>query len=156
MYARASSFPVVKRCYFLLKTEPDEYGWEHLVAQKVGRWDGVRNFAARNQLRAMKRGDLAFFYHTGKAREIVGVVEIVREHYPDPTANGADFSCVDVAPVCSFTKSVSLAAIKATPSLAQMILVRRARLSVQPVTPTEFAQVLKMGETKLPVGYRLG
>ena len=142
------------RNYFLLKTEPDEYGWDHLIAQKVGRWDGVRNFSARNQLRAMKLGDQAFFYHTGKERRIVGVVEVVREAYPDPTPGGTNFSCVDVAPLYALRVPVTLSQVKEEPSLADMVLVRRARLSVQPVTSAEFTRILKMGETRAPASKR--
>jgi len=139
----------VARNYWLLKTEPEEYPWERLAQEKKGRWDGVRNFSARNHLRAMKKGDLAFFYHTGKEKAVVGVAEVIREHYPDPTATKGDFSAVDVRPVVKLIEPVTLAAVKAEPTLAEMVLVRRARLSVQPVLPSEFSKVLKMGKTKL-------
>lgn len=112
-------------------------------------WDGVRNFSARNHMRAMKLGDYAFFYHTGKEKSVVGVVEVCREHYPDPTAEKGDFSAIDVKPVKKLATPVSLAEIKAEPKLAEMVLVRRARLSVQPVTAEEFKKVLSMGKTKL-------
>lgn len=136
--------------YFLLKTEPEVYGWEHLLAQGTGRWDGVRNRVARNHLRRMKLGDLAFFYHTGKEKRVVGIVEVVQEHYPDPTAHGADFSCVDVRPICALARPVTLAEVKAEPSLAQMVLARSPRLSVQPVTRAEFEHILRLGQTQLP------
>jgi len=138
--------------YFLLKTEPDVYGWQHLLEQQIGRWDGVRNRVARNQLRRMKLGDLAFFYHTGKERRIVGLVEVVKEHYPDPTAHGADFSCVDVKPVCALSRPVTLAEVKADPTLQEMVLVKSARLSVQPVTSAQFNYILALGDTRLPSG----
>ena len=138
------------RSYFLLKTEAEEYSWGDLLAQGVGRWDGVRNFVARNQLRAMKLGDYAFVYHTGKERRIVGISEVVREHYQDPTAGGANFSSVDIKPVCALTRPVTLAEVKTEPALAGMVLVRSSRLSVQPVTSSEFKHILVMGQTKLP------
>lgn len=137
------------RSYWLLKTEPETYSWERLVAERRGRWDGVRNFSARNHLRRMRQGDLALFYHTGKEKAAVGVVEIVREHYPDPTAVVGDFSAVDVEPITKLTVPVTLAAIKADESLRDMVLVHRARLSVQPVLPSEFKRVLAMAKTKL-------
>jgi len=136
--------------YFLLKTEADVYGWQHLLDQGVGRWDGVRNRVARNQLRRMKLGDLAFFYHTGKERRIVGVVEVLKEHYPDPTAHGADFSCVDVKPVCALKRPVTLAEVKADPTLQEMVLVKGAQLSLQPVTEAEFNYILAQSDTQLP------
>jgi predicted RNA-binding protein with PUA-like domain len=138
------------KSYFLLKTEAEEYGWSHLLEQGVGRWDGVRNYAARNQLRAMQVYDLAFFYHTGKERRIVGVVEVMRSAYPDPTAQGADFSCVEIRALCPLTRPVTLAEIKAEPSLAEMVLVRSSRLSVQPVSATQFRTILGLGATRLP------
>lgn len=144
-----ASVPGVARNYWLLKTEPETYSWERLVAEKRGIWDGVRNFSARNHMRQMKEGDYAFFYHTGKEKAVVGVLEIVREHYPDPTAQKGDFSAVDVVPVKKLTIPVSLADIKSEESLAEMILVRRARLSVQPVLEAEFKKVLAMGNTTL-------
>lgn len=137
------------RKYWLLKTEPDQYSWDRLAQEKRGMWDGVRNFSARNHTRAMKLGDYAFFYHTGKEKSVVGVVEVCREHYPDPTAEKGDFSAIDVKPVKKLATPVSLAEIKAEPKLAEMVLVRRARLSVQPVTAEEFKKVLSMGKTKL-------
>lgn len=137
------------RHYFLLKTEADEYGWEHLLAEGTGRWDGVRNYAARNQLRAMKQGDWAFFYHTGKERRVVGVVEVAQEHYPDPTATEGDWSVVEVRPVALLPRAVSLAEIKADERLADMVLVQSSRLSVQPVTREQFSRVLLLGESSL-------
>ncbi len=142
----------MSRSYFLLKTEPDEYGWDLLLSQGTGRWDGVRNYLARNHLRSMKCGDWAFFYHTGKERRVVGVVEIVAEHYPDPTAHGADFSCVDVKPLYPLSRPVTLAEIKSTPELSDMLLVKSPRLSVQPVSSEAFAHILKLGETSHPFG----
>lgn len=133
-----------------MKSEPDVYSWQTLVKDGRGTWDGVRNYGARNNLRAMKLGDLAFFYHSNEGREIVGVVEIVREHYPDPTAHGADWSVVDVEPRFPLARPVTLAEAKADPRLAGMALVTRARLSVQPVAAEEFRIILKLGETPWP------
>lgn len=135
--------------YWLLKTEPEEYSWDRLVREKRGRWDGVRNFSARNHMRAMKVGDLAFIYHTGKEKSVVGVAEIATEHYPDPTATGGDFSAVDVIPRQKLSQPVSLKVVKADESLKEMVLARSPRLSVQPVAPAEFRKILSLGKTKL-------
>lgn len=137
------------RKYWLLKTEAEEYSWERLAREGRGVWDGVRNFSARNYMREMRLGDYAFIYHTGKEKSVVGIAEVAREHYPDPSAKKGDFSAVDVTPVRALEQSVSLASIKAESSLTEMMLVRRARLSVQPVTDKEFKKVLSMGKTKL-------
>ncbi len=139
----------MKRQYFLIKTEPDEYGWETFITDPVGRWDGVRNFSARNQLRAMRLGDYALFYHTGKAKEVVGVAEVKREAYPDPTAKSGDFSAVDFKPVLKLAQPVSLKTVKEEPTLNEMVLARRPRLSVQPVSADEFKKILSLGKTKL-------
>lgn len=139
----------MSRNYYLLKTEADEYGWDHLLAQGVGRWDGVRNYVARNHLRSMKAGDYAFFYHTGKERRIVGIVEVVKEHYPDPSANGADFSCVEVKPVQALNLPIGLTQVKSDPALSEMVLAKSPRLSVQPVTASQFNHILKLSGTKL-------
>lgn len=137
------------RNYWLIKTEPEEYSWEAFTSDAQGRWDGVRNFAARNNLRKMRVGDWALFYHTGKERRVVGVAQVKREHYPDPTAEKGDFSSVDFAPVAPLTRPVSLQEIKQDPQLSEMTLARSPRLSVQSVRPEEFRRVLHMGQTKL-------
>lgn len=137
------------KSFWLMKSEPDVFSWDKLVSDGRAMWDGVRNYTARNNLRAMKVGDLAFFYHSNIGKEVVGVARISREHYPDPTANGADWSVVDVEPVKPLVRSVTLAEVKAEPRLAKMALVGRARLSVQPVTREEFEIVLELGKTKL-------
>ncbi len=134
------------RSYWLIKSEPEEYGWEHLVRDGVGRWDGVRNYSARNNLRAMKCGDIAFVYHTGKHKEVVGLAEVVKEHYPDPSASKGDFSAVDFSPLIELKKPVTLKSIKEEPALAQMMLVRSPRLSVQPVLLQEFRHILTMAK----------
>lgn len=135
--------------HWLAKSEPYKYSFDALVRDKRTVWDGVRNFEARNNLRAMKKGDLVLFYHSNEGKEIVGIARVVREAYPDPTAPGEDWSVVDVAPVKRLRTPVGLATIKADARLSKMALVRRSRLSVVPVTPAEFDRILELGETKL-------
>jgi len=127
-----------------MKSEPFKYSWDQLVQDKKTFWDGVRNYGARNNLRAMKKGDLAFFYHSNEGVEIVGVVQIVKEAYPDPTSDDPNWVAVDVKPHQKLKKPVTLAAIKAEKKLGNMALVRLGRLSVQPVTADEWALVMKM------------
>lgn len=139
--------------YWLIKSEPDEYSYQDLAAEAdAGRWTGVRNYAARNHLRGMKKGDLALFYHSRKGLEVVGICEAVKEAYPDPTAEKGDWSAVDFKAIKPLKKPVPLSDIKAEPSLQEMPLVRIGRLSVMPVTKEEFEKVLEMGETKHPDG----
>ncbi len=130
--------------YWLMKSEPDVYGWPKLVAEKRGRWDGVRNPIARRNLMHMKVGDRAFFYHSNIGKEVVGMMEIAREHYPDPTDRTGKWVAVDVKPLAPAKTPVTLAAVKAEPRLKEMALVRYARLSVQPVTPAEWKLVCRM------------
>ena len=122
--------------HWLLKTEPDTFSWDDLVKEKISRWDGVRNFQARKNLKAMKKGDLAFFYHTGDEKAIVGIARVVREFYPEP--HEPDWVAVDIAPDRKLGRALPLSEIKQERKLAQMVLVKAARLSVQPVTPAEF------------------
>jgi predicted RNA-binding protein with PUA-like domain len=136
--------------HWLVKSEPDAFSWDQQVANGVEPWTGVRSFQARNNLRAMRRGDLAFFYHSNEGREIVGVVKVVREAYPDPTAEEGDWSCVDMHAVGPMPKPVTLAAIKADPKLEGMALIRFSRLSVAPVTPEEWRHICKLGGFKRP------
>lgn len=138
------------RNYWLMKSEPFKYSWDDLVRDGKTYWDGVRNYEARNNLAAMKEGDLAFYYHSNKGKEIVGIVEIVASSYPDPTADDETWVVVDVAPRVAFTEPVSLAMIKQDPRLEDIQLVRRGRLSVVPITATEFRHVAKLGKTKIP------
>ncbi len=135
--------------HWLVKSEPSTYSWRQLVKDGRTRWEGVRNFAARNNLRAMKSGDLVFYYHSGEGKEIVGVAKVVKEAYADPTAKEGDWSVVDLAPVKAVAKPVDLGALKAEKKLAAMALLRRPRLSVSPVTAEEFARILELTETKL-------
>lgn len=131
--------------YWLLKTEPDSWGWEQQrkTGAKGEPWTGVRNPVAAKNMRAMKKGDLAFFYHTGGEKAVVGIVKVVRGPYPDPSAE--EWPLVDVAAVEALPKPVTLAAVKADPKLAEMILARNPRLSVQPVTQAEWKAVRRMG-----------
>ena len=134
--------------YWLMKTEPEEFSWDDCVNRgaKGEPWTGVRNFTARQNLVKMKKGDHAFFYHSNEGKEIVGVVEVVREHYPDPTAKaGEPWVVVDVKAVEPLQKPVTLAEAKAEPRLKAMALVNNMRLSVQPVTADEWITVRKMG-----------
>lgn len=134
--------------HWLVKTEPHAFGWEQQVANDVEPWTGVRNFTARNHLKAMRNGDRAFFYHSGEGKEIVGVVEVVREAYPDPTAADGPWVAVDVKTVGKMPKPVTLAAIKADPQFADMLLVRQSRLSVMPVDKPHWDRICRMGGWK--------
>ncbi|HEX6767248.1 MAG TPA: EVE domain-containing protein [Polyangiaceae bacterium] len=135
--------------HWLVKSEPYKYSFDKLVKDEQTTWDGVRNFEARNNLRAMKRGDLLLFYHSNEGKAVVGIAKVAREAYPDETADEGEWSVVDVAPVKPLVSPVSLEAIKGDKALAQMQLLRRSRLSVVPVTPEEFRRVLELGKTKL-------
>jgi predicted RNA-binding protein with PUA-like domain len=135
--------------HFLVKSEPYKYAFETLLKDKKTRWDGVRNFEARNNLRAMATGDLLLYYHSNEGKAVVGVAKVVREAYPDPTAKEGDWSAVDVAPVKALKEPVTLEMIRADAKLQEMQLLRRSRLSVVPVTPAEFERVLALGKTKL-------
>ena len=134
--------------YWLLKSEPSAYSWDQLVKDKRTNWSGVRNFQAAANLKAMKKGDRAFFYHSGEGKEIVGVAEIVKEAYADTTDKSGRFVMVDVVPVEPVKTPVSLAAIKATPALKTMPLVRLSRLSVSPVSAEEWRTIAKMAGIK--------
>ncbi len=131
--------------YWLFKSEPEAYPWDELVAEGSDYWDGVRNYQAANNMKAMKRGDRAFFYHSGKAREIVGVVEVVKEYYPDHTDPSGRFGMVDIAAVKPLAKPVSLSVIKSDPRLHDLALVRQSRLSVMPVGDEHWAILCAMG-----------
>ena len=131
--------------HWLLKSEPDAFSWEMQKARgaKGEPWEGVRNYLARNNMRAMRLGDLAFFYHSNEGKEIVGIVRVIALAHPDQSDPA--WECVDVAAVCDMPKPVSLVAVKANPTLAEMSLVTCMRLSVQPVTPLEWTEVCRMG-----------
>ena len=130
--------------YWLLKSEPFKYSWEQLEKDKKTFWDGVRNYAARNNLRAMKKGDLAFFYHSNEGLEIVGIVKIIKEAYQDPTIKEEAWVAVDVAPFKKLKKPVSLAHIKSDKRLQNIALVKLSRLSVQPVTSEEWDFIIEL------------
>jgi predicted RNA-binding protein with PUA-like domain len=130
--------------YWLMKSEPFKYSWEQLLKDKKTFWDGVRNYAARNNLRAMKKGDLAFFYHSNEGVEIVGIAEIVKEAYQDPTTTETAWVAVDIKPFKTLIQPVPLATIKADKRLVNMALVKLGRLSVQPVTEKEWKIVLEL------------
>ena len=132
--------------FWLVKSEPSTFSWDDLVRDKKTVWDGVRNFQARNNLKAMKKGDLAFFYHSNEDKAIVGIGKIIKEGYPEPKDN--DWIAVDIAPDKKLKKPVSLAQIKADKRLANMVLVKASRLSVQPVKAEEFDLILALSETK--------
>lgn len=119
------------------------------MAEKKTMWDGVRNYAARNNMRMMEKGDLVLFYHSVKDPQVVGLAEVVRTHYPDPTADKGDWSVVDIAPLKPFKIPVPLKQIKAEPSLSEMALVKISRLSVSPVLEAEFEKILEMGKTQI-------
>ena len=131
--------------HWLIKSEPEVYSWDQLVKDKETRWDGIRNYAARLHLRAMKKGDQLFFYHSNKGMEIVGIGAVTREAYPDPTSSEGDWAAVDVKAVKKLLKPVGLDQIKKEKRLAGMALVRIGRLSVQPVTDEEWNIIMKMG-----------
>jgi predicted RNA-binding protein with PUA-like domain len=135
--------------HWLVKQEPESYSWSDFVKEGRAAWTGVRNYQARNNLRSMVEGDLVFYYHSGDAKEIVGVAKVSRGPYPDPTADEGDWVCVDLVPVKNINKPVTLATVKADAQLKDILLVRNSRLSVSPLTGVEFMRLLSMGETKL-------
>ena len=130
--------------YWLMKTEPGTYSWDDLVKDKKTIWDGVRNFQARNNIKSMKKGDQVFIYHSGEGKEIIGIAKITKEHFPDP--GDKDWAVVEIAPVKKLKKPITLASVKATKKLANMVLVKSSRLSVQPVREAEFDFILKMSQ----------
>jgi predicted RNA-binding protein with PUA-like domain len=137
--------------YWLIKTEPGAWSWDDLLkaAKKTTTWDGVRNYQANNNMKAMAKGDKAFFYHSVNEKQIVGVVKVVKEHEPDPSdKTGKGFGMVSVQADQTCKTPVTLAAVKAEPKLAEMVLVKNSRLSVQPVTTTEWKLICKMAGLK--------
>lgn len=138
--------------YWLVKTEPEKYGWHHFTEAGTGTWDGVRNYQARNNLTAMQLGDQVLFYHSVSKPEVIGIATVVREAYPDPTApaelNGkpTPWRVVDMEPVMPLPNAVSLAQIKAEPMLANISLIKQSRLSVMPIRPDEFELILTLGK----------
>jgi predicted RNA-binding protein with PUA-like domain len=132
------------RQHWLIKSEPTTYSFDQLVRDGSTRWDGVRNFAARNNLRTMKRGDLCLYYHSNEGKAVVGVARVKREGYPDPTSV-EDWTAVDVEPVRALARPVTLQEMRGHKVLGKMMIFRRGRLSVVPVTKEEFDTVLKLG-----------
>lgn len=138
--------------YWLMKSEPGCWSWaqQKKEGRKGAEWDGVRNFQARANMKAMKRGDLAFFYHSGDEKAVVGIIKVVAEAHPDSTDPAGQWQCVDVAAVEDLPEPVTLAAVKANPELKEMVLARNSRLSVQPVSPQEWSLICKLGGLAKP------
>ncbi|HXT63475.1 MAG TPA: EVE domain-containing protein [Pyrinomonadaceae bacterium] len=134
----------VKGNYWLVKQEPEDYSWDDLMRDKKTAWTGVRNFQARNNLRAMKVGDSVLFYHSGKEKSVVGIAEVAKAAYPDPTADDDSWIAVDIKPVKKLVNAVSLADIKANAKLRDLLLVRQSRLSVMPVSKEDFDEIVRM------------
>ena len=133
--------------YWLIKSEPFKYSWENLEKDQTTFWDGVRNYQARNNLKAMKKGDYALFYHSNEGKEIVGIAQISKEAYPDPT--DTDWVLVDVTPFQKFEKTIRLETLKQHPVLKNMALIRQSRLSVCPVTQEEFEIICTLANAKI-------
>ena len=134
--------------YWLVKSEPFKYSWETFVKDGKTMWDGVRNYAARNNLRAMKNGDHVLYYHSNEGLAIVGIAEVIKEAYQDPTTEDANWVVVELKPLKAIPKHVTLEQLKADPSFADMDLVRLGRLSVGAVKPAEYKKIMKMGGVK--------
>ena len=135
--------------YWLIKSEPFKYSWDQLVNEKKTYWDGVRNYLARNYLKAMKKGDKIFFYHSNERLEIVGIAKVIKEYYQDPTTHEPAWVVVDIAPVKKLKKPVTLTQIKAEKDLQEMSLIKSMRLSVQPVREEEWNKILEMAGEKI-------
>ena len=135
--------------YWLVKQEPEAYSWGDFEKEGRTAWTGVRNFQARNNLRAMKKGDLVFFYHSVSDKAVIGLARVDKEHYPDPTADEGDWSVVDLVPVKPLKRPVTLDQLKADKVLRNMKLVRQSRLSVTPLTGAECERLLELSETKI-------
>ncbi len=136
--------------HWLVKQEPAAYSWAAFVKDGRTAWTGVRNFQARNNLRAMKKGDWVLYYHSVSEKQVVGLARVARETYPDPTASEGDWSCVDLIPVKALKQPVSLDAIKSDPKLKDLPLLKHTRLSVVPLSPGHFQRLLELGGTSVP------
>jgi len=132
--------------HWLVKQEPTSYPWEQFVKDGGTAWTGVRNFQARNHLRAMRPGDRVLYYHSVVGKEVVGLAEVARAAYPDPTATEGDWSCVDLKPVRALDRPVTLDEIKSEPALSEIALLRQSRLSVMPLAKTEFETLLRLSK----------
>ena len=139
----------IKKCFWIIKQEPSQYNWKQFEKDRETYWDGVRNYQARNNLKNMKKGDNLLFYHSVVGKEIVGIAEVTREAYPDPTTDDERWVVVDLKPIKPFKVPVTLEEIKAHNELSEIALIKQARLSVMPITKKEFQILLKMGNTKL-------
>jgi len=137
--------------YWLVKQEPEDYSWAAFVKDRSTAWTGVRNFQARNHLRAMTKGDLVFYYHSGTDRQVVGIAKVAKAPYPDPTATEGEWVCVDLAAVKPLKEAVGLDVIKADRTLKEMSLVKQGRLSVNAVTHEQFRRILELSKTEAPV-----
>ena len=135
---------------WIVKQEPSDYAWDDFVREGRAAWTGVRNFQARNHLRAMRSGDLVFFYHSGGQKRLVGLARVECEAYPDPTGAAGGWVCVDLVPLRPLRQPVELAVIKADPALHGLALVRQSRLSVLPITPAECEHLLRLSQTACP------
>lgn len=131
--------------HWLVKQEPESYSWDDLVKEGGTVWTGVRNFQARNNLRQMEKGDQVLFYHSGEEKQVVGIARVTKKAYPDLTAKEGDWSCVELAPIRAFANGVTLNQIKAEKTLKDIALVRNSRLSVMPLTGSEFEHLTGMG-----------
>lgn len=136
------------KSYWLVKQEPEAYSWDDFVKDGETSWTGVRNYQARNNLRAMKKGDVVFYYHSVSEKSVVGIARVAKEHYTDATAEEGDWSCVDLVPVKPMKRPVSLEEMKGDKILKEMLLVRHSRLSVTPVTKEQADRLLEVGSTK--------
>jgi predicted RNA-binding protein with PUA-like domain len=141
--------PLTPKNYWLVKQEPTAYSWDQFTREKGTVWSGVRNFQARNHLRQMAKGDLVLFYHSGESKEVVGIARVQRPAYPDPTATEGDWSAVDLNPVKPLKQPVPLNLIKSDSSLAEVAFLRQTRLSVTPLTPSQFGRLLELGKTEI-------
>jgi len=140
-------FAAMAKNHWLVKQEPEDYAWDQFVADGGTAWTGVRNFQARINLRAMAVGDRVLYYHSGGERAVIGIAEVAKPAYPDPTAEEGDWVCVDLIPVKKLRGAVSLAKVKAEPSLAQIALVRQSRLSVMPLSPQDFKTLVALARS---------
>src|SRR5690242_3840550 len=136
--------------YWLVKQEPEAYSWSAFVKDGRTAWTGVRNFQARNNLRAMSKGDLVLYYHSVSGKQIMGIARVAKEAYPDPTAKEGDWSCVDLVPARPLALPVALDTIKSDPNLKNLPLVKQGRLSVMPIPAEQFKRILQLGQTSTP------
>ena len=147
MTIRRLQFNIICVNYWIVKQEPEAYSWSAFVKDGGSAWTGVRNYQARNNLRAMKRGDLVLYYHSGDEKQAVGLARVSKSAYADPTASEGDWACVDFTPVKALARPVTLGAIKSDKALRDILLVRNSRLSVSPLSEQQFQRLLTLAET---------